>query len=159
MLYSISDVAVTLGLSVPQTRRRVDAVITDLDGDLRRGSRGKILLTEKGLSLLRRAVELEKERGLSCKDAMRVVKEETAKPDENRGKSGDKVSGEVITEASLIRELRARIEDKDREIARLEREIEFLRERVKELTPRPLPRPRRSLFGWLRGIHKQKQSN
>ena len=142
MLYSINDVAASLGLSVPQTRRRIDAVITDLNGDLRRGSRGKILLTEKGLSLLRRAVELEKERGLTCKDAMKVVIEETTKPDDEAVKDSVTVREEVITESLLIHELRARIEDKDREIARLEREVEFLRERIKELTPLALPRPR-----------------
>lgn len=156
MLYSINDVAVTLGLSVPQTRRRIDAVIMDLDGDLHRGSRGKLLLTDKGLSLLRRAVELEKERGLSCKEAMKIVKEETAMPDNDKENDGVNVRGETITEALLIRELRARIDDKDKEIARLEREIEFLRDRVKELTPRALPRPRRGLFDWLRGIHKSR---
>ena len=149
MLYSINDIATALGLSVPQTRRRLDAIITDLDGDLRRGSRGKILLTEKGLSLLRRVVDLEKERGLTCKDAVRVVNEETARPDNKPMKDKVKVREEVVTESLLIRELRARIEDKDREIAILEREIEFLRERVKELTPLALPRPRRRWFSWL----------
>ncbi len=142
MLYSVNDVAATLGLSVPQTRRRLDAIVTDLDGDLRRGSRGKILLTENGLSLLRRAVDLEKERGLTCKDAMRVVKEEMGNPDNKAVNEGATVRHENVTESLLIRELRARIEDKDKEISRLEREVEFLRERIKELTPRALPRPR-----------------
>jgi len=160
MMYTVQDVAAAVGLSVPQVRRRLNAIETDLDGDLARGTRGKLLLSEKGLAFLRRIVDLEKERGLTCNDAVKVMHEELRKPDEDGEEGTIKFRHGPVTgvsqsreagsdESPLVRELRARIADKEREITRLENEVHFLRTRVEELTPLALPRPRRRWLAWL----------
>ena len=104
---------------------------------------------------------LEKERGLTCNDAVKVVREELGIGDGEKEAANVKVRDDRmtvaqqlreggVTETPLVQELRARIADKKREITHLEDEVFFLRERVKELTPLALPQPRRKWFGWLR---------
>ena len=161
MMYTVQDLSVSLGLSVSQVRRRLDAIVTDLDGDLHRGSRGKLLLSESGLVLLKRVLDLEKAGGLTCNDAVKVVRQELGNSDEKQEKNTAKVADarvtiaqesreSGVTETLLVQELRARIADKEREITYLKEEVSFLRDRVKELTPLALPKPRRKLFHWLR---------
>jgi len=140
MRYTIHDTAAIIGMSVPQTRRRIDAIRTELNGDLHRGSRGAVLLSDRGLALLRRAVDLEKDRGLSCHDAVKVVLEETDNADQDNVKGVVNDREVRMTEPSeLIVVLRAQIEDQ-------RRQIDFLQRQIEMLTPLALPRPRRAFL-------------
>jgi len=119
MHYTIEETAKVVGLSVPQTRRRLHTMETDLDGDLHRGSRGKVLLTDRGLAILRRAVEIEHDHGLGCHDAAKVVREETANPQGDGSNATVTVRDSSGMVAELMGELRARIQFLERENSRL----------------------------------------
>jgi hypothetical protein len=165
MMYSVDQLAVSLGLSISQIRRRLDVIVTDLNGSLHRGSRGKLLLSEPGLAILRRLTMLEKEQGLSCRDAVKVMRE-----DLNGGKGkqiatvkvhneGVKVAGELrengIVETTLVHELRSRIADKEGETRHLEDEVFFSRERVRELTRLMPSKPRHRWWPFRRPVRER----
>lgn len=169
MLYGVKELAKALGLSERQVNIRLDLISTHLNGYVRRGSRLKRLLDSSGFSVLQHIVSLEKERGLSCRDAVQVVRGELGNADKDvvkedvevrsdRAKEMSRLGEGNVGESLLIRELRARIADKDAVIAdkdaqigRLTEEIVFLRNRVEELLPLalPSPKPRRRWFTWL----------
>ena len=63
----------------------------DLDGDLHRGSRDKLLLSDRVLPLVRRVIKLEKDYGLTSNDAVMVVWKEIRDPCQKGTKSTAKV--------------------------------------------------------------------
>jgi len=73
-MYGIKEIAEILGLSEKQVRRRLSLIFPHLDGHCRKGPRGKILVDERGLELLREMV-LRERSGSSVKDAAASVLE------------------------------------------------------------------------------------
>lgn len=138
MRYTIEDAAETVGLSVSQVRRRLHTLSRDLNGDLDRGSRGKVLLTDRGLAVLRRAVEIERDRGICCSDAVKVVNDELGKTQENERHDGVTVRHGPGTVNELVVELRARIGFLEQENSRLWGLVNDLR-----ALPAPKEEPRR----------------
>ncbi|MFQ5796517.1 MAG: hypothetical protein ACE5JP_15910 [Candidatus Bipolaricaulia bacterium] len=115
-MHTIRQLSGILGLSVNQVRNRIDALSSEFKRYTRRGQNNRLIVDSTGLKLLQRVVELE-QTGQAMNEAVEAVKREarvseTVKQDET-GATGE-----------LVAELRARLEDKDREIATLERQLE-----------------------------------
>jgi len=71
-MYGIKELAEILELSEKQVRRRLALVLPYLDGHLRKGPRGKILVDEQGLDLLQEMVARERA-GASLTQAVRSL--------------------------------------------------------------------------------------
>jgi len=109
-----------------------------LDDNLRTGQRGAKLLTDGGLAIFRRLLDLENE-GISRQSAVEVIANDL-KPNPAEADDSRKDSNSV---GDIVQTLQQVIEDQRQEIA-------FLRRQVEQLTPLALPSPRRRLFAWLR---------
>ena len=81
-MYGIKELAELLELSEKQVRRRLSLIMPHLDGHCRKGPRGKILVDEQGLELLREMI-LQERAGSSLTDAARSVAELLRAPDSN----------------------------------------------------------------------------
>lgn len=68
-MYNIREAAKETGYTVNQLRERLAALSAYLNGDLQRGPRNAILLSERGLDLLRKLASLEAS-GLSFTEAL-----------------------------------------------------------------------------------------
>jgi len=141
LFYSIKDLAEMLSLSERQVNIRIDHLGTLLDGHIRRGSRGKRMLDQNGLILLKKLVQIEKDLGLSSKLAVEQVRKELEKTDGN----GDRDHVEVGQTDVMVAMLKETIDMLNRELEAKEREIE----RLHDLLNRQLPPPR---GGWLRRL-------
>ena len=141
MFYSIKDLAEMLSLSERQVNIRIDHLGTLLDGHMRRGSRGKRMLDQNGLILLKKLVQIEKDMGLSSKLAVEQVRGELERADEK----SDRDYVEVGQSDVMVAMLRETIDMLNRELEAKEREIE----RLHDLLNRQLPPPRTS---WLRRL-------
>ena len=71
-MYGIKELAEVLGLSEKQVRRRLSLILPHLDGHCRKGPRGKILVDERGLEILREMVSRERA-GSSLQEAAKSV--------------------------------------------------------------------------------------
>ena len=73
-MYGVKELAELLELSEKQVRRRLSLIMPYLNGHCRKGPRGKILVDEHGLELLREMI-LQERAGSSLTDAARSVAE------------------------------------------------------------------------------------
>jgi len=76
-MMTVTDLARELGISVPQARRRLEALLRylngHLDGKVTRGPRGKLLLHESVAAILRDAENLARESGITFTEALRMI--------------------------------------------------------------------------------------
>ena len=74
---NLTELSRELGLSVPQTRRRLEALFHHLNGQLAgkvtRGSRGKIMVDATVAEMLRQVESLARERRVTFTEALRYV--------------------------------------------------------------------------------------
>jgi len=144
MMYSIADLEKATGFTTNQVRDRLQLLSPLFVGGLRKGSRGKILVTDGVLAALRRMREIESQ-GL----APRVAQTEIMKELGSAYKDGATAFGEGLTreppggpgETELVQALRERIAEQGKEIA-------WLRSRLDQLAPLALPQPR-GILRWL----------
>jgi hypothetical protein len=139
MMYTIADLTSILGFTTNQLRDRLGLLSPIFAEDCQRGKKGRIIVGDKILAALRRMEELEKQ-GLSPKDAKGYILQELGNTD--RGKQTSFTEGRQTTSQRLAVELL------QKENEHLKQEIAWLRQRVEELTPLALPKPRR----WLRKL-------
>lgn len=133
-MYGINELRGILGLSEYQVRRRIDAASSILVSHLQRGENNRLLVDSEGLELLKRLVNYEKS-GKSYREAVEQVSDEIQS-------ERDKKVGTSTPQTALIEQLLARIEDKDREVERLQEEVGWLRnevERLQDMLNRQLP--------------------
>lgn len=88
-MYGIKELAEVLGLSEKQVRRRLSLILPHLDGHCRKGPRGKILVDERGLELLREMITRERA-GSSLQEAARSITELSHTTDTNGNNSAPK---------------------------------------------------------------------
>jgi hypothetical protein len=134
-MVTIEKAAEVLGLTPRQVYRRISSVRPLLEPYLRRGRNGALLLDGSALEMLKRAEALRRD-GLTLAEAVSRIVEEI-------GGNGRGEPGQAIGEPPESSVWRLLLEEKDRRIEALEREVAFLRARVEELLPRALPPPRR----------------
>ena len=124
-MYTINDLRKLLGLSTAnQVRNRIEAVKDLIAAELRRGPNNQILVTDAGLSVLRRLQELY-DSGLTITQASDVLR---ASGDINAIKPNQGSPG--------LTQNRAEQNVNEALIAALRDEIAFLRERVAYLEAR-----------------------
>ncbi len=104
-MYGIKDLAELLKLSEKQVRRRLSLILPYLDGHCRKGPRGKILVDERGLEILR-AVTLREREGTSLTEAARLIIGELQRSNnnghvasENSVREGAGTSGNVVAKS------------------------------------------------------------
>ena len=77
IMMTITDLARELGISVPQARRRLEAISRHLNGELAgkvtRTSRGKVLVDDSLVQLIRQIDEMARDLGVSFSEACRYV--------------------------------------------------------------------------------------
>jgi len=150
MSTTIEHVAKSLGVSIRGARLRVDALDGLIKPYLQRGANNQLIFTGEAVGILQRLEELRHRDGVSVKVAASILRQS-----QNDNEDARQPSPKPTTNENLLREL---IEEKDRRIHALEREVVFLRHRVEELSPLALPRPRR-WFGWIRARQVQGQAS
>ena len=136
-MLTIEEAARSLGLSARQLRRRLEDTRPLLSRYIRRGPNNRLLLDGGAIEVLR-AIEDYRANGYTVKQAMDAI------ADSIEGKEQDKGGRSIGKQPGEVWEML--IAEKDARIQALESEVAFLRERLKELTPRALPRPR--LWWW-----------
>lgn len=121
-MYSIKDLESTLGMSYERIRTRISNLSDSFDDVTETGKRGKILVTDTGLSLLKRLRELEKE-GISVEAGIEEIRKELQSPDGNGDITGLKVSEGNSEVIQVLKEeiqfLRNELEKRDQQIQQL----------------------------------------
>ncbi len=138
MMYTVTDLQRSTGFSDDQVRDRLRMLRTIMGDGVRRGPRSKLLVSDGVLASLRRMRELESS-GLGPKEAIREVMRELG----NGSGNGEAKDTHIEPSSGEVETLRAYI-------AHLEAEVTFLRERVADLMPLALPRPRPWWLWWRR---------
>jgi DNA-binding transcriptional MerR regulator len=125
-MHDIQDLMRILGYDKPhKLRERLDAFKAVLGDSLKRGAKNKVLVDNNGLMILRRAKELE-ESGHTLREVARLLEAEL------KGHSAEDASNgsETASITDLKRQWELLLREKDRRIAQLEGEVEFLRGRI-----------------------------
>lgn len=140
-MLGVAALADRLGISVDQVRYLLDQLGPVLDPFQRRGNKNKILVSQAGLPVLERAIQLKKD-GLALESIRDLISEEL----QSKSQSETNTESQHATEPSqtempndsqilqsdsepflsniLIEELRNRIRDKDQQIRDLKEEKE-----------------------------------
>jgi len=119
---TVDDVAEALGISKRQAYRRISAARQLLAPYIRSGQKGAILLDGNAIEILRRLEDLRRQ-GVATEEAIEMVAEEMGRAEEKKENSPQP---DVGAWGLLVAE-------KDRRIAQLESEVNFLRSQVAHL--------------------------
>jgi len=139
-VHSIKDLEDRFGLSYWKAHKRLSLIRENFDGEVKGGSNSKYWLTDNGLTILDRILELE-DQNHSLNAAVEQVKNELERPDNPEEKSEPNPT---------------KVEPKY--VQRLENEVEFLREelrrkdqQIQRLLPGQVERksPLTRFFAWL----------
>jgi len=114
-------------------RSRVAALRPTIDRYLRKGPNGQQILSDGAWAMLERLEALRKLDGLTVNAAAELVQRELA---EHRTEPSQVLP---MDEAAALRML---LDERGRRIAQLEGEVAYLRERLSDVLPLALPRPR-----------------
>lgn len=146
-MHTLADLTKRYGLSDRSLRRRLTALRPEIDPYIHRGPRNAIILTDNGLVIMDRLIDLERSAGLGLTSAAAQVKvdiltavSEATTIAEERPNSAEVATADLKDE--LIVELRARIEEQADRITSLERQLEERGreiERLHDLLNRILP--------------------
>lgn len=133
MDFDLADLARQTGYTPNVVRDRVTRLSFIFPEDIRHGSRGKIIVGKRILSLLQRMYDLETVNRLSAKEALdQIVKE-------LKGTEA-KVSIAIPEHCQML------LTEKDKQIRLLEEEVRFLRSQLETMLRPALPSPWRRLF-------------
>lgn len=132
-MHSIKEICERFGLSERAVRRRLTALGTLLDAELRRGDKNTVLLTDSGLAILDRVNQLQQSAGLGLSDAAGQVRNELANGHsvgvEQRANSAGQEDG------ALVRSLEARIQEQAQVIQFLQGQLETAQAQVRAMLP------------------------
>ena len=142
-MHTRNDLAKILGVSYAQLRDRLELLERAdglLVGQVRRGPKGRLEYTPAVLEMLREVEALVLNHGMELSQGVEEVRR---KINGLRNKEVENVASNEVNLALKVELLEERLEDKERIIEELRRENEYLREKVDQLLPLALPRPRR----------------
>lgn len=125
-MHSINDLQDILGYTSDQLRLRLEKLNPILTETIRRGKNNKILVTDSGLEILRRAKQLEESNTPLNEIAEKLEKE----MDQNKKNTSDDLAQ---TDRSLIEEKNRRIEDLMDRIDELKEDKRYWRNQAEEL--------------------------
>ena len=152
-MYTVEELARTLGISVRQVRERIYA-LSEVDGllsgQVRKGPKGRKEYSPGVLEMLKEMEQLHGNLGKS----LRKAAEEIAGKIKHDGKDEPpEPSGKDVNLAVKVAELQAKVEGLERLLRAREDELAYLRDRVAFLEgqlalPKPEPAPRRPWWAW-----------
>ena len=147
-MHSINDLEDMLGQSYEQIRTRVNDLSNRFDGVSETGKRNKTLVTDKGLSLLRRLRELEGQ-GYSVESSLKEIEKDLSSNGHEEEGTETKV-GETIPKSSMeemitlkvqneqlkdrLQDFRDQLNTKDNQIERKDDQLQQLLPAVTEKT-------------------------
>jgi len=162
-MYTMSDLERILGHSRAQIRWRLAALARIdglLDDQVVVGLRGRKEYSPGVLEMLKEVDSLAINTKQSVEEATKELARELKRERGLGYAQADSGDSQLASSAMLridnpflvmvLEEKEKRLEEKERRIALLEAEVQYLRQKVEELMPLALPRPRRSVLGWLR---------
>ncbi len=144
-MYDMNDLQRATGYSRDQLQDRLRLLAPLVGKGVHKGARGKVLVEDSVLAIVRRLREIEGE-GLAPRVAVGQVVRELGNDHGNGNGSngaGERTSGEVVA-------LRAALEWSQREAQHWRELAERLQAQVEQLVPLALPRPRRWWAWWRR---------
>ena len=155
-MYTVEELARTLGISVRQVRERLYA-LSEVDGllsgQVRRGSKGRKEYSPGVLEMLKEMEQLHGNLGKSLREAAEEI---AAKIEHDGKKELTGPSGKDVNLAVKVAQLQAKVEGLERLLRAREEELAYLRDRVAFLEgqlalPKPEPAPpRRRWWAWWR---------
>jgi len=135
-MHSIKQVGNILGISKNQVRTRLNLLRPWFNQFIRRGEKNKILIKDSGVEVLRRFQQLEKNA-----DSLQVVAEEIKQEQLDRQETSTKEE-DNLTQTDLNKTQTSLLEEKERQIKRLEEENNYLKnqlerkdDRIQQLLP------------------------
>lgn len=123
-MHSIKQVGDILGISKNQVRTRLNLLRPWFDQFIRRGEKNKILIDDSGIEVLRRFRQLEKN-----SDSLQVVAEEI-KQEQPKREDPPTTEEDNLNQAESNEAQSTLIEEKERQIKRLEEENRYLKDRL-----------------------------
>lgn len=125
-MHSINELMGILGYTSDQIRLRLEKLKPILKETIRRGKNNKILVTDNGLKILRRAKQLE-ESNIPLEEIPEKLKKEM-------NQMGRKTSEDLTqTDQNLLEEKNKRIDDLKSRIKELKEDKEYWRDQAQEL--------------------------
>ena len=140
-MHSLKDLEDTLGQSYEQIRRRVNELKGRFEGIVETGKRNKTLVTDNGLTLLRRLKELE-DQGYSVESGLKKIEEELSNGEakepstDTTDNGGSDKAVEIL--AQEIEFLREQLREKDRQLENRDEHIQHLIPSSPESEPKSL---------------------
>jgi len=125
-MYSINELEGILGYTSDQIRLRLEKLKPILTETVRRGKNNKILVTDNGLEILRRAKQLE-ERGIPLNEIPEKLENEMDQSEEQTSAKSTE------TDRNLVEEKNKRIEDLQDRIEELKEDKRYWRNQTEEL--------------------------
>ena len=147
-MYTVEELARTLGISVRQVRERL-YVLSEVDGllsgQVRKGPKGRKEYSPSVLEMLKEMEQLHGNLGKSLREAAEEI---AGKIEHNGNKELPEPSRKDVNLTVKVAELEAKVEGLERLLRAREDELAYLRDRVAFLEgqlalPKPEPAPRR----------------
>lgn len=123
-MHSIKQVGDILGISKNQVRTRLNLLRPWFDQFIRRGEKNKIIMDDSGVEVLRRFRQLEKN-----SDSLQVVAEEI-KQEQHKREDPPTTNKENLNQTDLNEAQSVLVEEKERQIKRLEEENRYLKDQL-----------------------------
>lgn len=140
-MIGIADLRRRFGLSDKAVRRRLDALYPVIAPFLSRGENNAILLSDAGVAIFDRLIQVERETKRGLRAAAEVVIAEVRNGREPEGKPRENADKPTSNRDEVIELLRAQVEDLCRERDRLLALLEAKEEQIKALMPGPSSPP------------------
>jgi len=152
-MYTVEELARTLGISVRQVRERLYA-LSEVDGllsgQVRKGPKGRKEYSPSVLEILKEMEQLHANLGKSLREAAEEIAGKIECSEKNEL---SEPSGKGVNLTVKVAELQAKVEGLERLLRAREEELHYLRDRVAFLEgqlalPKPEPAPRRRWTWW-----------
>jgi len=140
-MMGIADLRERFGLSDKAVRRRLDALSPVIAPFVSRGENNAILLSDAGVAIFDRLIQVERETKRGLRAAAELVISEVQNGREPEGKAGANADKPAANRDEVIELLRAQVEDLRRERDRLLAMLEAKEEQIRALMPGPSASP------------------
>jgi len=131
-MHSIKDLEDRFGLSYWKARKRVGLIKDNFEGEVKGGQNSKYWLTDNGLAILDRILELE-DQNHDLSSAVEQVKSELQSSDQPNTETE---SNRTKANQKYVEQLEERLKEKDEKIEELRRDKQWIQEKYETLEQR-----------------------
>ena len=131
-MHSIKDLQDRFGLSYWKARKRLGLIGENFDGEVKGGQNSKYWITDNGLTILDRILELEDQK-YDLNEAVDKVKKELNNKNETEE---TRKSKQTKVDPKYVEQLEKRLEDKEEKIEELRRDKKWIQEKYETLEQR-----------------------